>query len=60
MQMGIESWACLLSITFRVLLLDPVREVLLSVQQEKNDLGCDLLPEFLRNFITLWQYGDYE
>ena len=36
MQMGVESWACLLSITFRVLLLDPVREVLLSVQQEKK------------------------
>ena len=62
MQMGIESWACLLSITFRVLLLDPVREVLLGLQEakENDDFCCDLLPEFLRNYLTLWQYGVYE
>ena len=60
--MGIESWACLLSITFRVLLLDPVREVLLGLQEakENDDFCCDLLPEFLRNYLTLWQYGVYE
>jgi hypothetical protein len=56
MQMGIESWACRLSITFRVLLLDPVREVLLGLQKAKKERDCvynDLLPEFLRNCLTL-------